>query len=448
MHAIGLRTKLLIGTLGTISLLGMLLILIIHIIIPPKIETELCKRWVHFSKGIARESIDFLLRGKTPAFKTGLLNHIKTDEDIEYIAILDNDGGVLAHTFEKIFPENLRKVNILQPGQKCRVQRLTMERGNVYDIAVPILKGELGVVRLGISEGTIRQCIANITGALVWIIIGASIVAGISSIFLSVVVAKPVTQLMTGVKAIGSGGPGFRVNIRTNDEIGKLAASFNDMVENLSKAKDELIRTNTELKSEITGHMKTEKALKESEGLWRSLVENAPDIIFTVDREGRIIFINQIPEGLTAEDVLGTKSTDYVAPEYRETVRNAIQKVFESGDNGYYEIYARGPHDSKSWYSTRLGPVKHEDEVVQVMMITRDITERKQREKIILEIEQHERERIGRDLHDDLGQIFTALGFQCMGLEGKLKAKSSPEAEDAAEITKLIDNAKNPQKIV
>jgi PAS domain S-box-containing protein len=430
MHAIGLRTKLLIGTVGTISLFGMLLILIIHIIIPQKIEIELCKRWVHFSKAIARESIDFLLQGKTSALKANLLNHVKIVEDIEYISVLDNNGNVLAHTYEKMFPEDLKKANVLQPGQKQGIQYVTTERGNVFDIAVPILKGELGVVRLGFSEDTIRECIADITMVLVWIIIGASIPAGILSIFLSTVVAKPVTKLITGVKAIGIGDPGYRVNIKTNDEIGKLADSFNDMVEDLNKAKNELIRTNTELKSEI-------------EGLWRSLVENAPDIIFTVDREGRIIFINQIPEGLTAEDVLGTKATDYVAPEYRETVRKSIQKVFETGDNDYYEISARGPHDSKSWYSTRLGPVKHEDELEAVMLITRDITGQKKTEKMVLEIEERERERIGHDLHDDLGQIFTALAFQCMGLEGKLKAKSSPEAEDVAEITKLIDNAKN-----
>ncbi|MCK5506510.1 MAG: PAS domain S-box protein, partial [Thermodesulfovibrionia bacterium] len=354
---------------------------------------------MHFSKHIAQESIDFLIQGETLALKQEILNHIKIDEDIKYMSILDNDGNVLAHTFEQIFPEDLKEANILQPGQKHSIQHLTTERGNIFDIAVPILKGELGVVRLGFSEDTIRECIADITMVLVWIIVGASILTGTLSFSLTAVVTKPITKFITLVNAIGNDDPGYRVDIGTDDEIGKLAAFFNNMVEDLNKAKDELKRTNTKLKSKIMEHMKTEEALKESEGMWRSLVENAPDIIFTVDRQGKIMFINQVSEGMSAEESIGRNAVDFVAPEYRDTFRQSIQRVFETGDDDYYEICARGPHDKSAWYSTRLGPIKQKGQVVAVMLITRDITESKQLEKMVLEIEERERERIGRDLH-------------------------------------------------
>jgi PAS domain S-box-containing protein len=425
MHAIGLRTKLLIGTLGTI-----------------------CKRWVHFSKYIAQESGDFIIQGNLPALKPDLLNHIKTAGDIEYISILGNDGKVLAHTFEKIFPEDLKEANILQPGQKHSIQHLTMERGNVFDIAVPILKGKLGVARLGFSEDPVKECIADITMVLVWIIVGASILTGTLSFSLTAVVTKPINKFITSVNAIGNDDPGYRVDIGTGDEIGRLAAFFNNMVEDLNKAKDELKKTNTKLKSKIMEHMKTEEALKDSEEMWRSLVENAPDIIFTVDRQGKIMFTNRVPEGMTAEESIGRNAVDLVAPEYRDAFRQSIQSVFETGNDEYYEICARGPYDKRAWHSTRLGPIKHKDQVVAVMLITRDITESKQLEKMVLEIEEQERERIGRDLHDDLGQICTGIAFKCLELEGKLTAKSSPEAANAAEIAKLIDNAKNRLRLI
>ena len=128
--------------------------------------------------------------------------------------------------------------------------------------------------------------------------------------------------------------------------------------------------------------------LRKSEADWRVLVEEAPDIIFTVDRNNRILFINNVPEGITREEAIGTKVLDYVSPEYHETVENSIEKVFQTGKSDYYEISARGPDDNPSWYSTRLGAIKQDEEVVSVMLITRDITERKNMEQKLKESEE------------------------------------------------------------
>ena len=136
---------------------------------------------------------------------------------------------------------------------------------------------------------------------------------------------------------------------------------------------------------ELAERQRAEAALRESEAKWRSLVENAPDIIFTVDCAGTILFINRTPAGLTVEEALGTNALDYVVPEYREVVRQAIRRVFESGESGEYEIAARGPHDTTSWYATRLGPVRRDGEVVAATLITRDITERKRAQEALQE---------------------------------------------------------------
>ncbi len=143
-----------------------------------------------------------------------------------------------------------------------------------------------------------------------------------------------------------------------------------------------------EFYTDVTARKHVEEALRESEEKWRSLAENAPDTIFTVDREGKITFINRVPPGLTAEEALGTSLYDYIAPEYVETVRRSVEGVFRTGKSNYYEISARGPYDEYSWYSTRLGPIKRDDEVVSVILITRDITERKRAEELLQEREQ------------------------------------------------------------
>ncbi|MHA2007529.1 MAG: PAS domain S-box protein [Promethearchaeota archaeon] len=131
----------------------------------------------------------------------------------------------------------------------------------------------------------------------------------------------------------------------------------------------------------ITERKKVLSELEKSEANWRILVEDAPDIILTVDRNCRILFINNPPDGLSSEQVIGTNVIDYVDPEYHEVVQKSITRVFETGEPDHYEISARGPNDSSSWYSTRLGAIKQEGEIASVMLITTDITERMKAEE-------------------------------------------------------------------
>jgi signal transduction histidine kinase len=71
----------------------------------------------------------------------------------------------------------------------------------------------------------------------------------------------------------------------------------------------------------------------------------------------------------------------------------------------------------------------------------RDITERKQLEKTILEISAREQRRIGQDLHDGLGQHLTGIAFMSKVQEQKLMEKGLAEAGDAAKIVSLVNEA-------
>lgn len=74
--------------------------------------------------------------------------------------------------------------------------------------------------------------------------------------------------------------------------------------------------------------------------------------------------------------------------------------------------------------------------------LNKEIAERRHLEKMLLDIREHERRRIGYDLHDNLGQQLTAISFKTKGLENTLRRKLYPEAEDAARITKLVEMSK------
>lgn len=67
--------------------------------------------------------------------------------------------------------------------------------------------------------------------------------------------------------------------------------------------------------------------------------------------------------------------------------------------------------------------------------------DRKRLEQEILEISEREQQRIGRDIHDDLGQQLAGIWCLSRVLESNLTAQASPEACHAAEISTLLKDA-------
>ncbi len=135
---------------------------------------------------------------------------------------------------------------------------------------------------------------------------------------------------------------------------------------------------------DITERKQTEEALAASEANWRSLVEHAPNVILTVDREGRILFINHTLSGAKREDVIGTQIDQLVPEEYRGTIKANLAKVFGTGQPTTYEVRSLDVYGSL-WFTNRVSPVKANEEVVAATIIATDITELKQLEKALQE---------------------------------------------------------------
>lgn len=143
----------------------------------------------------------------------------------------------------------------------------------------------------------------------------------------------------------------------------------------------------------ITGHMamiqditerkRAEEAFRESEAYYRMLTESLSDFVVHMDREGKILYINHLAEGYTMEQVQGSSTYDYVPPEYHETMRQALNKVFQNGQTVTFETQGQTSASVIGWYLTRLVPVREDEEVTGALLISTDITERKQAEEKI-----------------------------------------------------------------
>ncbi len=145
----------------------------------------------------------------------------------------------------------------------------------------------------------------------------------------------------------------------------------------------EMTQKVAELAAENQERQRVEHALKESEERWRSMVENAPNFITVVDQEHAILFINHTVPGLEQEEVIGRSIYDYIDAEYHDVARQEFDRVFITGEPGFYRSLATGPHGSLAWYDSFVGPVKQDDMVVALTLISSDVTERLQIEQAL-----------------------------------------------------------------
>lgn len=126
--------------------------------------------------------------------------------------------------------------------------------------------------------------------------------------------------------------------------------------------------------------VRREVALKRK---YQELFENANDIIFTTDLDGKLTSINRAAEELTGyskAEAFGTDIFQYLAEEYRESVQQkfAQRPLNQTTSTVYMEIIAKNGDKVPLEVCSRL--IYEDGKPVGVQGIARDITARKQAE--------------------------------------------------------------------
>ena len=190
---------------------------------------------------------------------------------------------------------------------------------------------------------------------------------------------------------------------------------------------------------------RADKALRESEERFRQLVGSSHAMFWLAAADfSRALYISPafaeiwgIPMDQLQADPLCFLAA--VHPDDRERVAKTLTDEFHAGTVEFRVIRSDG---ATRWLMHRGFPVLNSrGETFRFAGFAEDITARKGLEKEILEISSREQRRIGRDLHDGLGQHLAGILCMSRGLAQTLAEKGITEAGEAAEIADLIKEA-------
>jgi PAS domain S-box-containing protein len=210
---------------------------------------------------------------------------------------------------------------------------------------------------------------------------------------------------------------------------------------------------------DITERKKAQVALAESENYLRTILHTEPECVKVLNSKGELLSMN--PAGLAMieadneQQVLGHRMTELVDEKYRVGFNWLSKNVF-SGNSGTFEFEVTGLKGGHRWLETRAVPLKDAGgKITSLLGVTRDITERKKAEEEInnsneqlrqltahlQNIREEERKRIGREIHDELGQQLTAIKMDVVWIDKKIPEETITVKAKLNNIITLLDGS-------
>ncbi len=142
-----------------------------------------------------------------------------------------------------------------------------------------------------------------------------------------------------------------------------------------------------------------EEKLRESEELYRSLIETARDVIFTTDLEGKITSINPAVEkitGWTINDWLGNNFLPKIHPDDREITLNGFKEIVAGSKYPTLEIRVQTKTGKYMLFEIKGSPYMKNGEIIGLLGFAKNIHEQREAEIKLRESETKYRELVER----------------------------------------------------
>ena len=221
---------------------------------------------------------------------------------------------------------------------------------------------------------------------------------------------KPLSNLLAGVKQVDGGNLNVTIPIKVEDEFGYLTHAFNRMTAELNAHVNTLERRVAERTA----------ALAETTAYLDNVLNATEHAIITIDHQLYITYFNAAAEllhGITASEVLGKPLSAISTWEIdADRFEAGLQYVRTHGTYDYVRVQNMAV-GSRHISSSISGIYNEADELIGYAHFSQDISGRLETEAHLLAQQRalsalEERERIGRELHDGIGQVMGYLNLQ------------------------------------
>jgi PAS domain S-box-containing protein len=265
-----------------------------------------------------------------------------------------------------------------------------MSRRNAFDLSVRRSRVLVSIVVLmyGVALGPLVQAVgpAALMGAILPVAL-AGYLLGLRVGLLVALLVLPLHVLVLAhvglspveVLSRGESGPGHAVLVL----IGLLAGRLSDLAGRLRQQARELAQQNHALRDEIAEHMQAEERLAESEQRFRSLLDQNPDVVLSMELDGRGVTINRAGahvSGYAVEEWLGRSLAPLVVPEELERTMAHFRRAAQGEPQTYDTAIVHRDGHRVDVRVTNV-PIVVDGKIVGVYGIAKDITERKRAEQ-------------------------------------------------------------------
>lgn len=280
------------------------------------------------------------------------------------VTLIGMDGTVLGESHEDrtqmdnhLYRPEVQQALATGQGSSVRFSR-TVGYDMMY-VAVPVTAGErpVGIARVALPLRQIEANVGRLRGIILTAMLFMALGAALLALFIAERTARPVRQLTDVVQRMAEGNLSARLLPTTQDEVGTLTRSFNQMADRLRKTVSTLI---------------------EERGRLAAVLDNMADGVVITDGEGRVRLINP-----TAVRLLGTDTETYLGRSFAQVVRDhriisLWQQCFEQGEEQVepVEVDRRG-----SFWQVIVTPLR-ETEPRACLVILQDLTRVRQLETI------------------------------------------------------------------